>query len=270
MTKITLLLLPILTLFATACSNNAGPTLEDVGLRADSMVADTVVYLTPPAKTPYCHVSLHLAMLQGKGADALNRMLLDATISPMGWELMADKKATTPQAVRSFIRSYTGEYKTIYASLFSQDREHPASYTLEYKVKTRLQDNENGILNYRALIYSATGDTTPMQCTVARNLNLRTRQIIPPDSFFVAGYERSLQERLMQKLEEVTDTHNMQELNAKGLLLGGPLTVTDNWVIGRDEVSFIYIENEIAPRALGEIVLTLPMSDIKDLIKKEN
>ena len=43
----------------------------------------------------------------------------------------------------------------------------------------------------------------------------------------------------------------------------------DNFVLGKDEITFIYVEDEIAPHATGEIKVVIPYSDLDHILNQK-
>ena len=85
---------------------------------------------------------------------------------------------------------------------------------------------------------------------------------------FVPGYETRLTELLTEKLMNIADVKTIEELKAKDYLFSMDMFPSENFILGSDEITFIYNAYEIAPYAMGRTEINVEYSEIKDLLKK--
>jgi hypothetical protein len=71
------------------------------------------------------------------------------------------------------------------------------------------------------------------------------------------NFEQPLTERLLEALLEKTGAHNISELHDRGYLYSMDMFVPANFIVGDDEVTFIYNPYEIAPYSEGRIELVI-------------
>ena len=67
---------------------------------------------------------------------------------------------------------------------------------------------------------------------------------------------------------QVVGASDIQSLRDKGYLYSSDMFVSDNFLLGKDGVTFIYNPYEIAPYEMGITELTLDYDDIEDILKR--
>ena len=72
---------------------------------------------------------------------------------------------------------------------------------------------------------------------------------------------------LLEKLQEKTDTKNVDELRQKGFLYSMDMFPTENFALDKDGITFIYNAYEIAPYDEGIIELTVDYGDCKEILQ---
>ena len=87
---------------------------------------------------------------------------------------------------------------------------------------------------------------------------------------FMAGSETPMSKMLLEKLikEMATKLDNsniqsLEDLQNEGILNSTNMYVPDNFLLEKNEASFLYNKYDIAPYAMGTIVLSLPYAEIE-------
>ena len=85
---------------------------------------------------------------------------------------------------------------------------------------------------------------------------------------FTDGFEEPLTAMLTSQLMKETQTSTIEELRDKCFLfLDTEMFVSNNFILGEDNITFLYNRYEIAPYAYGEILLTLDYTTLKEIMK---
>lgn len=84
---------------------------------------------------------------------------------------------------------------------------------------------------------------------------------------FKEGYEDTLLAMLIDKLLKDNNLSTVEELCQKGYNLDIDFFITNNFILGKDSITFLYNRYEIAPYALGDILITLDYGTLKDIMK---
>lgn len=254
------------------CSCNgkpgAGASASD-SITFDSIKTDSTLFLTEDTAGPRCHVSLSLIYAKGKNADNINDSIIRSGVLCPDYFSITSQKITVPQAADSFVTRYLSEYKRDYAELYKADKEHGASYNCEYFVHTQvLQENDN-YYTYLANIYNYGGGAHGNSIVVAKNIDAKTGKIVTLKDLFVPGYEHGLNQLIIKKLCEKFEAKDLKELNEKTVFLGIDVYPSENFIIGKKSITFIYSPDEIAFHAAGEIRVEISNSDLEHMLKKK-
>ncbi len=248
-----------LMLAVMGCNKTGKGGNSDLSHRLDSIVVDTAVVVVKNADTSYCTLRLNIKTIKGKHAEVANRALLGSGILTPDYLSLADKSLTARQAVDSFVAQYIDDCKTFYVATAQENR-------MEYVVDTWTENGRNGIVNYYARIGKKTGSQST-DYTLVRNLDLGKKRILSLRDLLVDGYERDLCKAIGKQLEKQLESP-IDSLLKNGLFANMGVYATDNVVMGEDQLTFIYVEGEIADRAKGEIRIGIDYSDIADLIRR--
>jgi hypothetical protein len=88
------------------------------------------------------------------------------------------------------------------------------------------------------------------------------------DDIFKEGYEEPLTAILTSTLMAKANATTIDELHNKGFLFfDTEMFVSNNFILGNDNITFLYNRYEIAPYAAGEILLTIDYNTLKEIMK---
>ena len=259
------------TLMLMSCGGgNSTRTAKIDGISFDSIVTDTTVRLLDgEADSPACHLRLSIQYAKGdKLAGMINDSLIHSGILTPDYLALGKESMNMKHAIDSFLTRYISDYLKEYAPLYKQDRENSPSYSTEYLVNTKTQNGRDGIVNYLADVYSYGGGAHGSQQTIVKNINTSNGQVLTLQDVFVPGFEHGLNEKILEELCDKYDAKDLEELREQGILMGIDVYPTDNFILEKDDIVFIYVEDEIAPHAVGEIRVSLPYSDLDHILKK--
>lgn len=258
----------IATLLIASCGQKQGQTARIDGVELDSVVVDTVINLTEETNSPQCKVSLSLQYFRkGKNAQKMNVSLLHAGILMPDYLSLGKESIPFEHAVDSFITRYVSDYKREYAPLYREDHEHRTAYNCTYEVKTKTQNSNDDIVNYVATIVTYGGGEHAIKQTIAKNFNVKTGQLLALGDIFVSGYEESLKDMMLKKLQDKFSANNLEELQKKYIFADHEVYIPENFILGKDKLTFIYCEDEIAPHNVGEIRVEFDKSDLNKFLK---
>lgn len=252
-----------------ACGGKEQPAdLE--ALTWDSIVCDTTARLTDDQQSPMAEIHLNIKYADGKKAGAINDSLLTCGIlTPDYLTLSEDKKMTVAQAVSYFTNNYIRDYQRDFGALYAKDKEHTASYNLQYSCNTHVEEQPSGVICYSAEVYNFAGGAHGMNITITKNFDLKTGKVMRLSDVFVPGYEEGLKELITKELCKKFSVKDLQGLQEKSIFVGMEPYVTENFLNFDDKVVFVYCDTEIAPHTVGEISIEIPKKQMKNLLKSE-
>ena len=264
--KFLIVALAILTMASCGTRHYKKITQLD-GLHFDSLSVDTVVLLTTKEKSPELKLHIGLTYIKGKNADQINAVLLRSGILSPDYLSLSDEKLGVKAAVDSFVNVYSRSYIQDYSAILKQDPEHAASLNNSYEVRTHIESHADHILNYFANIHYYGGGIHAINQNLVRNFNTRTGKLITLDDIFAPGYEEGIADLIQKALMKKYKVDNWQQLAKRYFFAGGKVYAPDNFILGDDDITFIYCEDEIAPHAEGEIRLTISKKALKHWLK---
>lgn len=251
----------------SACGGGNGQTAKFSGMEFDSIVVDSTVALSHSKGSPTCHVSLSVQFAKGEKAELINDTLLRSGILTPDYLSLGNEKLTVKQAVDSFMNRFVYDYLHDYGDLYRADTKHASSYNCSYIVKTRTCNGAKNILNYIATIQTYAGGAHEIKQTIARNFDVKTGQMLQLDDLFITGADSQLEDIIVAEMADDLDVNGLEGLQEKGVFVDGQVYVSNNFIYGDDDITFIYCEDEIAPHSIGEIRVKIDIDDLKRLMR---
>ncbi len=235
-------------------------------LSFDSIKADTTVFLGTDTLSPRCHVSLSITYAKGENSDYINDSIIRSGVLSPDYFSLNDEKLPIQQIVDSFISRYVSEYKTDYGEIYKVDKTSQ-SLNSEYIVKTSVSPKTDNYITYTADVYMYGGGAHGNSLVIAKNIDTKTGKIVSLDDILSNGYEEKLSELILNKICKEYKAKNLEDLKQKGFFMGTDPYPSDNFIISKKGITFIYSPDEIAPHAVGEIRIFIDKDDIKSLLK---
>lgn len=256
-------------MFTASCGGNTGKSESNKdSIAFDSIKVDSTLSLTEDTAGPRCHVSLCLTYAKGKNAEMINDSIIRSGILSPDYFSITSEKISPEEAVDSFVKRYMAEYKKEYGEMYKATGNNGASFNCEYLVKTYVLDDSEKYFTYIADVYMYGGGAHGSSVVVARNIDASTGKIISLKDLFVPGYEPELNALIVKALCEKYEVKDLNGLHDKSVFAWIDVYAPDNFIIGKDDITFIYSPDEIASHAEGEIRVTIKNSDLERLFKK--
>lgn len=266
---ILILAITLTIMSAASCGNSTkGENRSKDSIIFDSIKVDSTLSLDNKETSPSCHVSICLTYAKGKNADFINDSIIRSGILSPDYFSITSEKLTPKEAADSFVSRYITEYQRDYGEMYKADKKHGTSYNCEYIVKTRILDDNEKYYTYIADIYSYGGGAHGISVVVARNIDAETGKIVSLKDIFVPGYEQELNNLIVKSLCRKYNVTDLSGLRDKTIFMGIDVYAPDNFIIGSDEITFIYSSDEIACHAEGEITATIKNEDLDKLFRK--
>lgn len=257
----------LFTLSLLACGNDNKNTANIDGLAFDSVVVDTTASLTKEKGSPQCHVRLNVQYAKGENERKINQTILHSSTVLPDYFFIGHKAMDIPTATKTFVNRLVEDYIQDYGKLYRQDKEHSASYNYDYVVNTSTRNGDDGILIYEARIYTFGGGPYGTNQTVVQNINVKTGEPVKLSNIFVPGYEKTLEEIILDKVLERFKAKDIEALRKQYIFADGRVYASENFMLDKDKITFIYCESEIAPHETGEIRIEVKKSEMKDILK---
>lgn len=256
---------------------------EGSRISVDSIPVDTVVQLDASnPESPQCQIKINFTYLKSAEAndsltDVINKVLEEAFSS-------AHAGAASPETfvssikeslVSDYLRDVQTPYQTDVKNGMKPD-EIPNWYNYEYEITSTLTEGKDSIWNYAVTTYENTGGAHPNTWSHWVNVDATSGKSLSKKDVFVRGTDEKICQLILPQLlaeanrklntDTLTCVAGLQEV---GMLLETDLYVPDNFLLGKDGVTFLYNRYDIAPYYMGAFELTVPYQEISTyLIKK--
>lgn len=245
-----------------ACSSE--PPVSNIDF--EPLSASKTVSLTKDADSPECKISLEVLAAKGNGKaeQAINKAIVA--------KLFDFTNLSPRAAVDSFARKYTSDYVENMSPLYKDDRGDESKkpwYQYSYDVKTKVEDGREGVSVYTINLSYYEGGAHGIDHTLTMNFDKKTGKQLTLADVFVAGYQQNLNEKLIDALLKKVGVNTVNELHDKDYLYSTDMFPSENFILGEDEITFIYNPYEIAPYEKGKTELTIDYDDLADIMPKQ-
>lgn len=233
-------------------------------------------HLQEDPASPSCKLTIDYSYLAETDAtDTLAQRINQAVLANTLGEKYAGMAPSA--AVDSFKNDYIADYRKQTSEIYQEDLkkgtppdELPSWYNYEYNLNVDFSDGKEGILNVIAETDEYTGGAHPNAWSRWMNFEKNTGKLLTLKDVFMAGSEKPLSEMLQKELiaemaERMEDEKikSLEDLHEAGILLTTNIYVPENFLLKKEEVSFLYNKYDIAPYAVGTIDLSLPYTAVE-------
>ncbi|MCK9281142.1 MAG: DUF3298 and DUF4163 domain-containing protein [Melioribacteraceae bacterium] len=206
------------------------------------------------------------------------------------FEIIEIDKAPTPAAKDSINKylslfynaSVTGEYEvnsveTLFDSTLADfKRELPSAIEMGFPYNIGVDRsilvvlNNHNLFTYSTTGYQFTGGAHGMTYLINYNFDAVSGEQISLDQLFNPGYHETVRRHAEKYFRSKNNLMPNEDLNAAGFWFeNNKYEINDNFLIGKDSLSFLYNQYEIAAYAYGQFEVKIPYNDIKDIINKD-
>ncbi|MBR1400608.1 MAG: DUF3298 domain-containing protein [Prevotella sp.] len=259
----------IFTILLCACGGKKStPALEsEKVMDFSSCKKDTLISLTNSASSPKAEIQLLIHYATGKNAKAVNKALFKSGILTPDYISTDSVEREMKDAISLYVQKYAADYKKEYGDMFRRDPIHPNSYNIQYTCETSVKKGRKGVFNYLADVYYFGGGAHGVNSTIAKNIDMENGKILLLEDVFVAGYEDILKEKLVETLCRKYKAKDLNGLREKSIFMNMEPYITENFILGKSSITFIYTDTEIAPHSEGQIEAEIDYSDIDSVLR---
>lgn len=246
-----------------------------------SIKLDTTIYAIPEeAKSPHCDVKMQLVFINNEKDSAainVNQAIRRTAFGPQY------EKLSNRQFADSLAAFYAAGYNSDIKKLLNADlkngmsaEEVPGWYNYVYDLSSTLALGMNDkIWNYSLTDFQYTGGAHPNTINTLINIVAGTGRVLTKKDVFTAKAEKAILPLVIDELVKEakvrfeTDTITcLDGLHEVGVFDFSEPFLPENFLLGKDKVTFYYNRYEIAGYAAGPFEVTLPLEKIKQYIKE--
>lgn len=175
-------------------------------------------------------------------------------------------------AITNYYQELLTEYKLDYESLIKEVESKNDSIEWRYNNEQILTSHviycQGNILSYAIERYVYTGGAHGINTRIFLSFDINTGNSLNEEDIFKEGYETDLTPILIDCLiEQYDDMHSVADLQERYDV--NAIQPNNNFYISADGITYIFNPYEIAPYALGETEILIPVEKIKPYLKAE-
>ncbi len=258
-------ILSAIMLCAVSCKHTS--VVEKLGLKFDTIHVEATTQLVDSGNSPQCSVSIDMITVQGDKYRALTDSLLRSGVLQPDYLSQTSHSFTPREAVDTFMKRYASDYREFYSGLYTADSTSvPASdLNIQYQLTTEIQEGRGDVLCHLSHVMKREG-TVGTYYTLVSNMDMSQGKLVHLQDVFVPGYTNALNQAIQNRLEDKVGVKGLAQLRDAGYFVSTDVYATNNFILGRDHITFIYVPSEIADRAKGEVAIDVKYSTIKGIL----
>ncbi len=256
--------------FFVSCRNNAG-TIKSTEIVYDSIVIQKNIPLLHENDTtlPYADVNLSFTYpvryRDNESTARLQQIFKGTFFGSTVFDSM-----TPNNAVDQYIKEYTARYQSI-SNMYYEDQARlsgkpPAWYWYYMSTGNKILFQNDSLLSYAVEYSDYEGGAHGSYRITYSNIDLNELVTISEEDLFAPGYYRELTDKIIQTLMKEYDVEAPESLLMKGFFTIEDIVPNDNFWLSEYAIHYSYNQYEIAPYAMGVIDVTVPYSELSNII----
>lgn len=253
-----------------SCGTGGRKAAGAEALAFDSVVVDTTVGLRGEDDSLTCYVRMRLLYAKGENAQLVNdSVFASALFSENLWEHGNGHidGNTLRQAAGKFTAAYIEKWRKEAAESVEDGFDDP-TFSYEFMVETSVAEGRSVGIVYMIDGYEYTGGAHGMPYSQVLNFDLDAGKLLSLGDVFAEGSDSVIGGEIVKSFLRQYGAKDLEALRDTGVFMLGDVHVPDNFILGRDSVTFIYQPYEIAPYCMGFPRATVAYTDIKGCLRK--
>lgn len=255
------------TLFS--CKNGNQRIIDTISF--DSIQVNQTVHLTGDTAAPGANLVIDCIYPVG----AKSQTLVDSINRALIYECFGDTytRLSVKEAADSFRTAYMRDYLADVEPLYKEEKEKDPTkdespwFSYYCSIEARPVNINPQIAIYRIDINEYTGGAHGMHGLSYLNFDPQNGHLLTLEELFKPGFEKPLDDLLLEQLMKDTHSNSLDELNAKAYLQWTDMYPSGNFIRRPEGITFVYNAYEIAPYSMGIIEITLSDEQMKNLLK---
>lgn len=186
-----------------------------------------------------------------------------------------DFDSMTPDAaVEKYLDEYTERYQSL-SNMFYEDKSRldgktPVWYWYYMNTVNKILFQNYSLLSYAVEYSDYEGGAHGSYRITYTNINLIDLVTISEEDLFIPGYYNKLTEKIVESLMKDFNAEIPDSLLMKGFFTIDDIVPNENFWLSEKGIHYSYNQYEIAPYAMGVIDVTVPYSELTDILLPES
>ena len=268
-----ILLCIMVALCVTACQNRSQGTDAEGNNGCCAAIFDTLrikeyfLLDTIDANSPALKIDIELLVPINATSAVADNMNACISFAAFGCEGMS-----AAEAADSTVRSMKNEYLELRNEYINEKAVNPDApwFNGYYTLRSNASEGRNGCICYVADYEIYSGGAHPNNIISCVNIDTKTGREIALQDIFAPDTDEQLTERLTNRLAQHNGVKGIEGLNDIDYLVFNEMYITNNFILGKDSIFFLYNNYEIAPYYKGRSRIGFKYDELNDLLKEGN
>lgn len=243
----------------------------------DSIVFDSVIVArqiplleTNDTTLPYSDVEIKftypIKFGNQEDLESLQKIFIGTFFNDLQYDSL-----TPQEAVDSYLKNYSEEYKSLSNNYYSDkqrlpDGDTPVWYWYQLINTNKILFRNDSLLSYAVEYYDYTGGAHGSYRIMYFNIDLVNIVTISEEDIFVPNYQKILTDKLLTQLMKKHGVSSADSLLTIGFFNIDDILPNNNFWMNNEGIHYAFNQYEIAPYSMGVIDITIPYSEMSDII----
>ena len=173
-------------------------------------------------------------------------------------------------AVDKYLKQYTERYQSL-SNYYYRDKTDlngkiPSWYWYYMTLSNKIMFQSDSLLSYAIEYSDYEGGAHGSYRIIYINIDLNKLEALTEEDLFTAGYFEPLAEKILHNLAKSFNVDNPESLLMEGFFSIEDILPNSNFYLDEEGIHYSYNQYEIAPYSMGVIDVTLPYSELKDIL----
>ncbi len=174
------------------------------------------------------------------------------------------------QAIDKYIEDYTNEYQALSNTFYEEKArlkgEMPQWYWYSLNISNKIMFQNDSLLVYAVEHSEYTGGAHGSFKLIYTNIDLNRVVTLSEEDLFVPDYYRPLTEKIINNLMKKYNVSEPELLLEHGFFTIDDIMPNNNFYLNEEGINYTFNQYEIAPYAMGVINVTIPYSELEDIL----
>lgn len=218
---------------------------------------------TISAESPKLDIDISLMVPQNTDSDIAENISKSIAYTAFGYEGIVAEEAAD-----SIVNNLVSDYYELRNNYINEKGANPDApwFNNYYMLNSNVKEGVEGVICYEVFYEIYSGGAHPSSAISYVNFEEKTGKEITLQDIFKEESDNALIEKLTTGLCKKHNVNTIAELQDLGYLTMNEMFITNNFLLEKDSIIFLYNQYEIAPYALGRSRIAISYDEIKDIL----
>lgn len=248
------------------------PVNVDNEIIFDTIKVTDIYHLDGDSTKPSCSLKInYIAPVKFPDVDVLHKMQRELNVAVFEDELLGilEPKDAANKFMANYIENYKEEAKTRFPN-WAESHETEDYFSFYKTIETIILYNNYNLLSYQISSMDYKGGANSYTAYKNVVVNLETGKLLTEDDIFKAGYEKALNQLIIDKIVAQNKVKKPEDLLELGFWGIEDLTSNGNFSVNDKKLTYVFSQGEYSAPSLGEIRVSITYKEIYPILKEES